>query len=94
MKGPRYTFFRDNTESLIDLVLLSAAHASLMEESEVLHHHPLNTSDHLPVKIDAKRSTEGNDASPPPRKINWTKAIEEDLIKSMQRRWRTSFAHL
>ena len=52
-----------------------------MEESEVLHHHPLNTSDHLPVKIDAKRSTEGNDTSPPPRKINWTKAIEEDLIK-------------
>ena len=27
-KGPRYTFFRDNTKSLIDLVLLSAAHAS------------------------------------------------------------------
>ena len=52
-----------------------------MEEYEVLHHHPLNTSDHLPVKIDAKRSTEGNDASPPPRKINWTKAIKEDLIK-------------
>ena len=80
MKGPRYTFFRDNTESLIDLVLLSAAHASLMEESEVLHYHPLNTSDHFPVKIDAKRSTEGNDAFPLPRKINWKKAIE-DLIR-------------
>ena len=65
-KGPRYTFFRDNTESLIDLVLLSAAHASLVEQSEVLQHHPLNTSDHLPVKIDAKWSKEGNDTSPPP----------------------------
>ena len=52
-----------------------------MEQSLVLQHHPLNTSDHHPVKIDGKWSTEGNDASPPPRKINWTKAIEEDLIK-------------
>ena len=66
MKGPRYTFFSDNT---IYLVLRSAAHASLVEQSEILQHQPLNTSDHLLDKIDTKWSTEGNDAAPPPQKI-------------------------
>ena len=80
-KGPKYTFFRDDTKSLIDLVLLSAIDAFLTKKSEILQHHPLNTSDHLPVKIEAKWSTEGNDTSPPPRKVNWTKVIEESLIK-------------
>ena len=73
-KGPRYTFFRDNTKSLIDLVLLSAAHASLVEQSEILQH-----QQHIrppPVKISAKWSTEWNDACPPTQKINWTKASD------------------
>ena len=61
--------------------MLSAAYASLVEQSEILQHHPLSTSDHFPVKIVAKWSAEGNDASLPPRKIKWTEAIEEDLTK-------------
>lgn len=75
-KGLKYTFFRDNTKSLIDLVLLSAADAFLVKKSEIMQHHPLNTLDHLPVKIEAKWSTERNDTSPPPQKVNWTKVIE------------------
>jgi len=53
----------------------------LWRNPKLLQHHPLNTSDHLPVKIEAKWSTEGNDTSLPTQSINWTKVIEEGLIE-------------
>ncbi len=62
------------------MALLSAADASFVERSEILNHHPLNTSDHLPVKINIKWSTEGNDTSVPQRKtVSWNKVLEEGL---------------
>ena len=51
----------------VHMLINLTADASLVKILEILQHHPLNTSDHLPVKIEATWSSEGN---------NWTQESE------------------
>ena len=78
--GPCYTFFRENTQSMIDFALLTAADAPIVAHSEISQHHALNTSDHLPVKVKLDWCMEERDPpTPRGRQINWKKACQEGL---------------
>lgn len=76
----RRSFMCDVAKRLTDTSdLISAADVSLVGKSDILDHHPPNTSDHFPVKIKARWSTDRCDISPPSQRVHWKKAIEGGL---------------
>ena len=74
-EGPDYTFWRGDTRTTVDYVLMDIDAASIMSSCVVQEVACLNTSDHLPisVKIDIPTDfTENPDNSS--TRIDWTKA--------------------
>ena len=49
--GPQYTFFRGNTTTTTDYIIVDAHLSNMILKSRTFDVHPLNFSDHLPVAI-------------------------------------------
>ena len=47
--GPKYTFFSDRVNTIINYILIESSVASQVVSCRVHEHHPLNLSDHLPI---------------------------------------------
>ena len=85
--GPNYTFFRENCHSLIDLILLTAVDAPCISKSEILDHHDLNNSDHLPVSVTVDWSMETRILPECDKgKVNWKRAVDDGLTFDYSRR--------
>ena len=76
-----YTFFSGCNKSKIDYIFIDATMASGVISSQILDHHPLNFSDHLPVSLILKTSEVMSRAKPSASpKINWSLAMSSGSI--------------
>ena len=82
---PDYTFWRDDTHTTADYVLMDVDAASIMSSCMVHEVACLNTSDHLPISVTVEvpiyctENTDDNSA-----RIDWTKAELSSATVSFQ----------
>ena len=83
--GPCYTYFQGDTKTTTDYCIIDAVLATAITNSEVLDHHPLNSSDHLPLSLSLTiSSTEARSVAPLPARPNWNKALKDHSISFYQ----------
>ncbi len=75
--GPLYTFFREDTVTTTDYVVVDAVHAPLVSTCTTLDLHPLNSSDHLPISLVLSLPNEPNWCLPSPLRLNLRGAVDE-----------------
>ena len=78
--GPLYTFFRENTMTTTDYIIVDALHSSMVSECSTLELHPLNSSDHLPLSIHLSVPTICSCSTPSPARLNWKDTCEDGSI--------------
>ena len=88
--GPLYTFFRENTTTTTDYIIVDAIHSSMVSESITLELHPLNSSDHLPLSIHLSIPTMCSSCTPSPVRLNWKAACEDVPSQPMLLLWMKS----
>ena len=84
-EGPDYTFWRGDTHTTVDYVLMDVDAASIMSSCMIHEVACLNTSDHLPLSVTVNVPTDSielvNDL---PTRIDWTKAEFSGATLSFQ----------
>ena len=84
-KGPDYTFWRGDTHTTVDYVLMDVGAASIMSSCIVHEVACLNTSDHLPLSVTMDVPTDSiENANDNSTRIDWTKAELSGAISSFQ----------
>ena len=79
--GPSHTYFRENTTTCTDYVIIDAMHASLVAESYTHELHPLiNSSDHLPLSVHLSIPALCNSLTPNSTRLNWKAACDDGSI--------------
>ena len=76
-----YTYFSGSCRSIIDHIFVDVAMVSNVISCEIMDHHPLNLSDHLPVSILIRTTELKHSLSPSPSlSINWSKAVSDGSV--------------
>lgn len=93
--GPEFTFFSSDgkSKSLIDHILLQKSKFDLVVKADIIDDHPLNISDHHPVKIELVRPYAHNTMRADQhimKSVNWKKA-SPDQISRYKEAIRTDF---
>ena len=78
--GPSHTYFRKNTTTCTDYVIIDAMHASLVAESYTHELHPLNSSDHLPLSVHLSIPALCNSLTPNSTRLNCKAACDDGSI--------------
>lgn len=73
-EGPDYTFWRGDTCTTVDYVLMDVDAASIMSSCVVHEETSLNTSDHLPISVKLDIPTDCVENLNTFTRIDWTKA--------------------
>ena len=71
-----YTFLRDGVSSTTDYIITNAVSAPLVSNS-LMHNHPLNSSDHLPLSLSLNLSAEVNCESPVSKCLDWQRGSRD-----------------
>ena len=71
-KGHCYTFFSGDVRTTTDYIITNAV-SPLVSNYLIQDHHPLNSSDHLPLSVSLNLSPEANHESPILKRLDWKK---------------------
>ena len=79
--GPINTFFSAQAQSTLDYIIVPQGYANCVEACCVEEHHPLNTSDHNPVRATINIENVRNNSDPTPNVgyKKWDKLSHDDL---------------
>ena len=80
--GPLHTFFRGNTTTTTDYIIMDALHSNMVLTSTTIDNHPLNFSDHLPVAIHLSIPTPYCCTTHPTARLNWKAALEDGTVSA------------
>ena len=85
-QGPCYTYFLGKVRTTMDYFIIDATLASLITDSRVLKHDPLNKSDHLPLSTTFSLSyvTANSNNITSHTKVNWRKATKDGSLLTYQ----------
>ena len=79
--GPGYTFFSGNGRTTVDYILANTCISHRIPKCYTHGHHELNFSDHLPLSVVLSASQVSEmTTTAASSKINWKKAVHDDLI--------------
>ena len=79
--GPGYTFFSGNSRTTLDYILANTCISHRIAKCYTHGHHELNFSDHLPLSVVLSASqVPETTTTAMSSKINWKKAVHDDLI--------------
>ena len=82
--GSSYTYFRGDTHTTTDYIIMNASYAYLVMTCKIHDHHPLNFSDHLPLSVTLKtiptKSATSRNAQSRPR-LNWQAASVDGSLQ-------------
>ena len=79
--GPGYTFFSGNSRTTVDYILANTCISHRIAKCYTHGHHELNFSDHLPLSVVLSASqVSETTTTAASSKINWKKAVHDDLI--------------
>ena len=79
--GPSYTYFKEDTQTITDYIIMDAIHAPLAMDCQIYDHHPLNSSDHLPLSLTISLAPTVSSARVQCR-MNWSAAVKDRLIEA------------
>ena len=78
--GPGYTYFSGGNRTTVDYILANKSISHLITKCHTHSHHELNFSDHLPLSVVLRGSQLAENLMIERSRINWKKAVQDDLI--------------
>jgi len=78
--GPSYTYFKEDTQTITDYIIMDAIHVPMTMDCQIYNHHPLNSSDHLPLSLTISLAPTVSSAIVQHR-TNWSATAVRESVK-------------